>query len=419
VSNNRDPRNNNRLELYKRLLPKIIEQDQASGAQGFIMHWDDPDAVWDDSDINNVWDIIGVSPVIQELFHVIEKSSGEDLEALESLDALIDPLRCPESLLPQIAASFGYRLDESRTEDTKRAALIGLINAFKSRGQFAGFRVFYRLLGFSIIDVLPLWKKEVHEANDDYSRLRYDTSPVAETVGPAALSAYSGMLQGPIRPTSVRFTDGVFVIRDDVVVAPENVNDRRGRGDLLHPSGVVGSINYTTGEYSILLPAPAAGSLDATYERIDEEWPFHAARIDMELSLSPGGGPIPVVDGATVDGILQRLEEVRPVHVLLRALALVAELTDDFGPEGATDRVVCATVRKFFLSGQAGPPAILGLSGNWFLDQGPRGDDLLIIDQLDPIGTDITTLVMEDAGVGACVNDVLIIEEIPGNTYYV
>lgn len=416
----REPRNRNRLDLYRRLLQKIIEFDQESGAQGHIAHWDDPEATWDSGDVRQAWDAIGLSPVIQELFHVIETMAGEDLEVLESLDALVDPLRCPESLLPQIAASFGYALDETQGEDRKRQAVLGLLEAYKAIGRFVGFKVFYRLIGFQVIDIYPLWKKEANESQYDYSRERFSTSLVpGEPVGPAGLSGYSGQIaEPPVKPGTVRFTDGATVIRDDMVVQPEVAGDRAGYGDLLGPSGKVGTFNYGTGEFTVNLPAPTAGAFVVDYEHVDEEWPYHAARIDLEINLSPGGVPIPLLDYEGVEDILRRFDEIRPIHVLLRSLALVAEVRDEVEPT-ASDQAACLTKLKNVLEGTFFP-GTPGLDHTYMLSGAlDFASDEMSIYEAHTSGTDVHHQPMEDDAPLVCPLDKLIIEGPPGGPYYV
>ena len=121
---------------------------------------------------------------------------------------------------------------------------------------FFGFKVFFRLIGFSVIDIFPLWKKAVNEERNDYERFRFRTTDVlAESVGPGALSGYAGQLtDGPIKPGSVRFTDGSVVIRDEVTVNPETIDDLRGLGNLIGPGGVTGTVRYATGAFTLTFP---------------------------------------------------------------------------------------------------------------------------------------------------------------------
>lgn len=425
----RIPRNKNRLDLYRRLLPKIIEEDQSSGSQGFSYHWDDPDGSWDeallgvDDPIWRAWDQIGLSPVVQELFHVLETMAGEDLEALETLDAYIDPFSCPESVLPRLAESFGYALDDSQSEQRKRLAVQGLITAYKSRGTFIGFKVFYRLIGFQVVNVFPLWKKNINEELNDYERMRFASTPVAaEAVGPAGLTSYVGQLSdGPAVPGSLRFVSGTTVVRDRVLVNPENIEDGRGRGELIGPNGETGTIKYSTGEYVLTYPAATADPVTADYDRVDEEWPYHAARIDVEINLSPGGVDIPLLDLEGIDNILRRLDDVRPIHVLLRALALVAEIRDDVEPT-ASDQTACTTVLKNVLSGQPFP-GILGLDHSYMLDGALTfasypGEDELSIFQDYAVGTDVHGQELEEQAPMVCPLDTLIINGGPGGPVY-
>jgi hypothetical protein len=392
-----------RVDLYRRLLPRIREEDQRSGALGYVTHFDDPDAFWDSGDPSKAWDAIGLSPVIQELFYVLETMEGEDIQALESLDALVDPLRCPEKYLPALAASFGYALEERLPDEQKRAILLGLIKAFKARGTFAGFKIFYRMIGFEVIDVRPLFKKTVNEASNDYSSVRYATQAVTQPIGPMGVSQFAGMLaDAPFKPGTLRFSaGGGVVIRDD----PET-------GALIGPTTESGSVNPKTGEFTLILAAPAATAVTAAYDKITEEWPYHAARIDLEISISPGGlvDP-PLVDGESVEGILGRLDEVRPVHVLLRVLALIVEMADNFAP-GATDKFGC---RSMMIDARDGLP-FPATPGRYFqsmADQGVAGMDDLLIQHWN--GADVVLEGHQDDRVAiVCPLDVLKIQTYDG-----
>ena len=386
-----------RVDLYRRLLPKIQEKDQASGTIGFTVHWDDPDPFWNSGDPKVVWNALGVTPVIQELFYVIEKFAGEDIEALEALDTLVDPLRCPVDLLPNIAASFGYRLEDKLDEKTKRIAVLGLVNAFKSRGTFAGFKVFYRLLGFDLIRVVPLWKKDVNEANNDYSAKQFRTTSKTLTLGASGTSFAGTLPDVPIKPGTLRIAAGGVVLRDE---PPETMIEQ---GTIIGPGSESGTIDYNTGEYRLTLSAPAVPV--ATWEHILERWPYHAARIDIEVQLNPGGSVIPLVDAEAVDGLLNRLEETRPVHVLLRTLALIVDLDDEMTP-AATDKAACVvqlddrrsnSTREYILDAASVP-----------------SDEALLEYGASPV----REVHMEDHGAGPCPLDTLKIETIPGSVMW-
>ena len=90
------PGNNLRVDLYRALIPQIQEEDQASQHVGQALHWNDPDAAWNGGRIIDVWNAIGLAPVYQTLFYVLETLEGEELDVLESMDALVDPFECPE-----------------------------------------------------------------------------------------------------------------------------------------------------------------------------------------------------------------------------------------------------------------------------------------------------------------------------------
>ncbi len=417
----REPFNRLRVDLYRRLLPRIQREDQTSGARGYVIHWDDPDAQWDEAvgpqaAVQNVWDEIGLAPLVQELFFVIEQMEGEELEVLESVDALVDPLRCPESLLGNIAASFGYRLKEDISEDKKRLVVLGLQQAFKSIGQFVGFKVFYRMLGFEVIDIFPLFKKAINESQDRYSRTRFVVTPIiGQPIGPSGTQVFTGQIpDAPAKPGTVRITDTATVLR--------STEEDEEPGNLIGPSGVVGTFNHETGRFTFDLGAPAVGAVTANYDRVDDEFPFQAARIEIEISLNPGGdvicdgnpgtpfNPLPFVDSEVVDSIIERMDEVRPIHVVLRGLALTIELCDTFTP-GATDREACAQLLR---QSTDLVPSILGSFGEdrlHLLDQALGGDDVMRVDTLDTLGTLLEAQVsLDDIAPILCPLDLLIID---------
>jgi hypothetical protein len=369
--------NNLRIDLYRALIPQIIEEDQKSGHVGPVLFWNDPNAAWNGGRVQDVWNSIGLAPVWQTLFYVLETMEGEEIDILESLDFLVDPWECPEELLDDLAASFGYRLKQSLSEEAKRTIVAGLFHAYKSLGQFNGFRAFYRMVGFEIVRVFPLWKKDIFEERNDYSRSRYATSQVtAEPVGPAGVQVFATILSSlPIKPGTVRFSDGGVVVARDLPPShwPEGLSVTAPEGEIVGATGVIGSINYATGSITMDLGAPAVGAVTSDYEQITEEWPYHAARIDLEIQMNPGGGVIPVVDGEVVSDLLVRLDEVRPIHVLLRAMTLVFELTDDVTP-AATDLVACTEFLKDVRDGLANPPEP-GLDHTVTIDQAPVAED--------------------------------------------
>lgn len=383
----REPNNNLSIDLYRRLLPLIQTQDQKSGAQGYIEHWDDT-FEWDSGDIKQVWDAFGAAPIIQELFYVVETLEGEDVQVLESLLDLVDPLKCPANLLQNIAGSFGYKLSDNLSEEAARVALIGLFDAYKSRGRRISFDVFFRLLGFKIFTISPLWKKDILEQNNDYSRVQWATAPITTTIGPSGTTTYlSRIADTPIRPTSLRVTNTSVVLRDD------------GKGNLIGPTTETGTVNYETGDFTVTFTGPTPGAVTATFDQITEEWPYHAARIDLEIELNPLGGPPPLIDGEFVNSLLNRIDEVRPVHVLIRALALVVELEDTMTPT-ATDQTARVTEARDDRATSV---------RRYLLDLAVSGEDVATVEEITGGITSSMQVLLEEPSVVVSLRDVLVI----------
>jgi len=279
------------------------------------------------------------------------------------------------------------------------------VHAYKARGTSIGFDVFYRLVGARFVDIYPLWKKEIYEENWQYSRDRFTLAPVTdEPIGPNGLTIYAGRLsRAPIKPGSVLIhfgtgTGGVFA-RDMVQVEPKRSDDIAGWGNIVAEGAKVGSfqalagstINYATGEFVINAYynwPTAVGAVYVDYENIMDEFPYQAARIDIEVRASPMGAPIPLIDLEYVDKMLTRLEETRPIHVLLRGFAVIVEVKDEVDPT-VMDYASCAD----YLWYKIDPPGIPAGGGvhlpvapigakhqSYMADAGPRvGEDLLFI----------------------------------------
>jgi len=384
-----------RVDLYRRLLGQIQSQDQHSGAQGYVFHWNDPEAQWNKiDDIRVAWNAVGLSPVIQTLFFVLETMAGEELEILESLDGFIDPLTAPVELLPDIAASFGYRLKQGLDEETKRVVTQGLFVAYKALGQRIAFDVFYRMVGFKIVKVFPLWKKAINEDLNRYARAQLVTAPItAEAIGPAGSVTYQTTLSdGPIAPGSLRITDGTVTLKDqpegymaDGLVVSRVV-------PLVGPGTETGTIDYQTGELVVTFSGVTAGAVTADYQQITDEYPYRAARMDIEILMNPGGVPIPLVDSEVLRSVLDRLDEARPIHVLLRALTLAFEIEDEVA-DFASDATACVSK----LIDSRDPFGLLpGLEALSMLDVSPTvRQDTLFIDHASS-GTQEKDVLIED-----------------------
>jgi len=366
-----------RPDLYNLLPREIIEQDQQSGHMTYLDFWDDPEesgvSLWDEA--GAIWDRTGYKPVLESLFWVMENESKEDLIELENLEDLRDPDRCPVEFLPIWARSLGHALEEGLSEKAQRETLQAIVPLNKIRGKPISYVIFYRMLGYRI-SAWPLWKKAVHEAQDRYARTRFDS--VSAVSGETLTTIPVGTLASPpVRPTSLRITDGVETFRDD------------GKGGLIGNQGGTGSIIYATGAYRVNFATPPAGAVSADYDHVDDEYPYHAARIDLDVFLVPiGGGPPAVVDATFVKNILDRLDEVNPIHVLVRAFSFIYEDSDtvsDFARDGAG----CGPemVEDFWDGGQDFYVGDLGIEGEDGYLQISRSDGFeeIVLDDLAPL----------------------------------
>lgn len=322
-----------RADLYTRLFPEVIREDLKTGVDSYIHFWDDPEVTWDDG---HLWDEIGVLPILKNIFYAIEEEEGADLTEIDRLTDLVDPNVCPEEFLDYMADSLGHSLEEGLTVEAKRETIKSIMHLNKIRGRELSWAVFYRMLGYQIAGV-PLWKKDIYEANDNYSPTRYTTESITdELLGTSGLTNYSGTLaNSPIKPGTLRLKVSGKVFRDN----NDELSDDYGK--LITQDGSAGTINYAKGDYQIELTTPATTNLTANYEHITEEYPYRAARVDLEVFyyLGEESSGIPF-DQEAVRRLLTRLEEVRPIHVLVRLVILVLdvpEILEDF----CTDELLC------------------------------------------------------------------------------
>ncbi len=288
-----------------------------------------------------------------------------------------------------MARSLGHALEEGLSEKKQRETVKAISALNKIRGKPLSWIVFYRMVGFRIVQ-WPLWKKDVHEAEDRYSRERYaSVNPISGEVLTSVPIGY--LASNPIRPTSLRITDGVEIFRDD------------GKGVLIGNQGGDGVITYRTGAYRVNFATPPAGAVTASYDEVTDEYPYHAARVDLDLFLVPiEGEEIAVVDDAFVQNILERIEEVRPIHVLVRALSFIVELEDEV-LNFANDEPPCGP--------QMGIDHWEGKEDFYAADLGPvSDDDILQISRSDGY----EEFVFEDIARLVCpARDILRIESTP------
>lgn len=322
--------NHLREELYKELIPLIIQEDLKTGVFGPVKFWNDPILKWNDG---SLWNQKGLLPVIKNLFFAIEREGELELAEIDGLPDLVDPDKAPVDFLEAMAESLGLPFSEDLSEAGKREHIKSIIELQKKRGTALSWEIFYRVLGFDV-QAFPLWKKDINEANDQYSRQRYETQNVTgEVIGTVAATSFAGATNFfPIKPGTVRITDGSVFIKDESSRLSSNF------GKLFTSSGFVGEINYATGRYSIQLGIPTVDSLTIDYEEITNEFPYHAARVDLEVFFVPSenGEFSTPIDDNLINRLLNRLEEVRPIQVLLRALIIKIVLEDtleDFAAE--------------------------------------------------------------------------------------
>jgi len=269
--------NNLRVELYKYLFPRVIEEDQNNGVETYINFWDDPLLKWDEGVL---WNEVGIVPVIKNLFFAIEQEETKDLEFIDGISDLINPNKCPKRFLGYMARSLGHPLEDGLEEVEQREVIKSIITLNKSRGKELSWEVFYRMIGWKV-KAIPLWKKNIFEENDGYSRVKHESSYIEnELLGGAGSSYYSGTVgYAPIQPGSIRVAVNGMVFRDN--------DDKMSSsyGTLVAQDNSTGEFKYATGEYTINLEVVSSTPITMSYKQITETFPYKAARVDLEFFL--------------------------------------------------------------------------------------------------------------------------------------
>jgi hypothetical protein len=326
-----NPGNHLPVDLYGRLIPAIIREDIKTGVYSNITFWDDPLFVWDEG---KFWDEIGLLPVIKNLYYGIEQEETHDEMEISKLTDLIDPDRCPLKFLRNLSESFGYPLDTSKPEIEQREIVKSIVALNKTRGTPISWTAFYRTLGIKV-NPIPLYKKNIHESNNQYSRHRYTTEKITKevlaTMGSAEYTGFFAKL--PIKPGSVFVYSSDYSLRD----IGNSLDEKYGS---LLGQNCSGKINYATGKFSLSFTSATTEDVKTDYEHITDEFPYSAARIDLDVYFAAHEDSSEFLTTKLLDKIIAMAEEVRPIHVLLR-LVVLALLPEDIVNDFATDSVSC------------------------------------------------------------------------------
>lgn len=369
----------------------------------FASHWDQAEAVWDR---------MARLPVIQRTFWPIELESVELTDRVTEFQDLNDPDKLKQE---HVALAFeGYGFPETVVDiDLKasQALLRSLRNLWQTKAGRRSWFALLRTLDYEI-QVFELWKNNpFNNYGDDpgevYSRLEraaaatigplivgggndtdivnfqfdFITNPAdpttiilqldafpdvtGESIGASGATAYSGTL------ASFPLQAGTLTIED--VGGSQKLTDD---GNGAFTGDGTGTINYTTGAFSVLFNTITTSGPTADYVPVDSETltvnsttgaitgsisatgqmdlvsgdgtinfrrlirasqllrstystpaaTFRAARVDLEFDLDD---TVPHKAGdRAVGAILGAIEVVRPIHVLIRALALTIPINE-------------------------------------------------------------------------------------------
>lgn len=326
-----------RTKLYEKIIPLFIEEDQKHGVYGVNKFWNDPLTKWNDG---TLWNATGLKPIIQNLFFAVEYSFDKNLKLIDDILDIVNPDKAPERFLDLMAISLGFPFPNMEwSVERKRAFIKSIAYLNKIRGTHLSWEIFFKIQDVKI-NPIPLHKKDLFEDQDRYSRTQYVTNEITnELLANSGSASYVKYLQNvPVLPGTVRLNIGTEVLRD--------IGNRKsnGFGDIISKDGVVGTINYANGKISLNFETTTTSDILVTYRIITDEFPYKAARVDLEFFYIPDpnsefGGP---VNATLINKILSRVEEVKPIQVLIRALVIVSSLEDNI-EKFASDSTRCGS----------------------------------------------------------------------------
>lgn len=300
-----------------------------------------------------IWDRLAEQPVIQRTFWAIELDATDIVNRIDDFEILSYVDRIADENTPLAFEGYGFE-DQIVDIDLElsRAWLRSLSTMWKLKNAL---RMWIRLLqnlGFDI-EVFPLYKKhplnnygenpgEIYsrvlnqitlDEQEAYEKLLeaagFDPTAVPAPITGASVTHVIGVgssstvmgVQVPVITDPPDWTTITFELSSiSAGIDPEVLTLNPTTGDVTGTLGAVGKINLFsgTGQIDFGRILGTEFTLKATYNVIGT--PYQAARVDVEFDIDES---VPFKSGDRApNAILRAIEHVRPIHVLIRLLAL-------------------------------------------------------------------------------------------------
>jgi hypothetical protein len=321
-------------DLYE-YLPEIVRSADATlvdRGQVPVYLWDSVPE-WDVTPYR--WDeLIGPEPILRTTVRIMQLELETTAKEIRDLVRLFNVDRAPRVFLPYLADYLGTVLPSS-SELQQRTFLNNLVDVYRRKGTPLVFQQLFASLGFDVELVEKYHRKgdgvlvggpQITKAATHIARTERVGSVTIGLAGPYVFS----LARPPAIPSSV-----VVRLFAQSTADPTIVQDD-GNGAWL--AGVLGSVNYRTGQCSItLLAAPVvAGFIEARYaffpdrfpDPFGDRWTDRTRSSFAATTLIPKDSTVQVTQ-EVANRLALYLELLRPAHIVFEDATVLSILEDE------------------------------------------------------------------------------------------
>lgn len=295
---------------------------------------------WSYEGVGDIIHFLDPDNVVAFFTEMVDTERVVQTNTVQSILNLLDPDTCPTEYLPYLAATIGYRLEADDPEILQRAQIKSAVAWYKEKGMISAFELLFITLGYTV-SIYPLWFNKqgvsAFPSSDPRQQSPWD-------IDPTNLGVVRSVHLVPLADTYTATISLTSPVPSPVVGTYVTLNGNSVRvastGTVIN--GFTSSLTVVSDTSSYIIVSVGDSFLGTTVsgfsqpnlliddqptEQLRQDWlSKHGndlwrphARIDILLETVPGR-TIPPITQQKLDDLLQRMEEVRPVHVLVRGI---------------------------------------------------------------------------------------------------
>lgn len=319
-------------ELYPQIV-RFLDQELVNRGEVPAFAWDSIPA-WDESPFK--WDqLIGPETILRATERVRQLEMETLCRNINQLFTFNDFSRAPRELLPAHASQLGTPLPAA-TSLQQRSFLRNLVDTYRNKGTPLSFSRLFEQIGF-VLDLRETYQRKSDAAEVPGPQMEQKSSNFIkdEPLGTVTTGvSYSfQLLSSPIARGTIRVE--VF---DTSANTPRVITDN-GEGGW--SDGIVGTINYTSGNITFTLPSVptlTGQPIQATYRQMLDPFPdpFKLRFTDRvrssiaKFAITPKD-PFVSLTLEVIDRINLYLDLLKPAHVIIESLDLRLIFSEDEG----------------------------------------------------------------------------------------